>query len=170
MNNKNENDTSMGPQGTEVFELDDVNKMIADGITSSQSVTANTPALIGVSENVSGQCFVLNKDKLEVGRRPTSDIVLNEASVSAMHAQVIREGSRWKLLNLLSSNGTFVNGEKVTEKIIAPGDRIAFAGAEFVFSFIDAPASTESANKNTTLIVAAVALVAAFGGLLYFIL
>jgi len=159
-----------GPQGTQVFELDDVNKMIADKISQSQSSTATTPALIGVSESVSGVQIILTKDKLEVGRRPTSDIVLDEASVSSMHAQLINHEGQWKVLNLLSSNGTFVNGEKVSEKFIVPGDRIAFAGAEFVFTLIDEPMPGKRKSRNFALILVATALVGAFAGLFYFIL
>ncbi|TQV86997.1 FHA domain-containing protein [Aliikangiella coralliicola] len=170
MTNKDDREKSMGPQGTQVFELDEVNKMIAAEIAESQSVSATIPALIGVSNNVTGQKFVLSKNKLEVGRRPNSDISLNESSVSAMHAHIIRDGENWKVLNLLSSNGTFVNGEKIVEKTITPGDRVAFAGAEFVFTLIDEPLAKKSTSKNLALVLVAVGLVAAFGGLLYFIL
>ena len=130
MTDKDNDNPSMGPQGTQVFEKNDINKMIADKSANAQSGTATTPALIGVSAKVVGVQIILLKDKLEVGRRPTADIVLQDASVSSMHAQIIKQGEDWKVLNLLSSNGTFVNGEKVSEKFIKSGDRIAFAGAE----------------------------------------
>lgn len=170
MTKKDNKHTSMGPQGTQVFDVDAVNKMIAAEIADSQSDEADTPALVGIGEKVSGQRFILNKDKLEVGRRPNSDIVLDDSSVSAMHAQIIRQGGKWKVLNLLSSNGTFVNGEKIVEREIVPGDRIAFAGAEFVFTLIDEPLSPKRSNKNFALVFVAFGLVAALGGLLYFIL
>lgn len=161
---------NMGPQGTQVFEVNDVNKMIAEEIASSQSPDADTPALIGISESMLGQQFVFDKDKMEIGRRPNSDIVLNDSSVSSMHAQIIREGDYWKVLNLLSSNGTFVNGEKVSERLLSPGDRIAFAGTEFVFTYIDDVQPKESQPKGMGLVTAAIALVIAFAAILYFIL
>jgi len=170
MTDKDNNNPSMGPQGTQVFEKDDINKMIADKIANAQSGTANTPALIGVSENVAGVQILLMKDKLEVGRRPTADIVLEDASVSSMHAQLIKHGNDWKVLNLLSSNGTFVNGEKVSEKFIGSGDRIAFAGAEFVFTMVDEPVPGGKGSSHWGLILMALALVGAFAGLFYFIL
>lgn len=170
MTKKDNKDAPTGPQGTQVFDVDAVNKMIAAEIAESQTTDANIPALTGVSANVSGQRFILDKDKIEVGRRPNSDIVLDVSSVSAMHAQVIRQGEKWKVLNLLSSNGTFVNGEKIVEKEILPGDRVAFAGAEFVFTLIDEPHPRKRSNKNLALVLVATGLVAAFGGLLYFII
>lgn len=137
MTKKADKDSAMGPQGTQVFDVDSVNQMLAAEIAESQSADASIPALIGISKSVTGQKFILSKSKLEVGRRPNSDVSIEDNSVSSMHAQIISSEGQWKVLNLLSSNGTFVNGEKVVEKDIFPGDRVAFAGAEFVFTLID---------------------------------
>ncbi len=169
-NDNNKNKVSIGPQGTQVFDLNEVNKMIAAEIANAQSDTACVPTLVGISSDINGQQFILNKDKIEVGRRPSSDLLLNESSVSAMHAQIIKTGDNWKVLNLLSSNGTFVNGEKIVEKIIQAGDRIAFAEAEFVFTYIDKPLTENKLNVKVILFVTAVILISAFAGLLYFIL
>jgi pSer/pThr/pTyr-binding forkhead associated (FHA) protein len=67
-----------------------------------------------------------------------------------MHAHVIQQDGLWKVMNLLSSNGTYVNGEKITEAIIKPGDRVAFADSEFVFALVgDGMKSSKSnASKN----------------------
>jgi len=170
MSNKNEQDSAMGPQGTQVFDVDSVNEMIAAEIAESQSASASTPALIGVSNNVSGQKIILSKDKMEVGRRPNSDLVINDSSVSSMHAQLINSQGQWKVLNLLSSNGTFVNGEKVAEKELKSGDRIAFAGAEYVFTFVDDEMPKAKSSGKGGLIFVGVALVAALAGILYFLL
>jgi pSer/pThr/pTyr-binding forkhead associated (FHA) protein len=144
------NNTPLGPQGTQMFDASDVNKMIAEQIISLQPEGASTPALIGISPNVSEQKYILDKDKLEVGRRPNSDISLNSSGVSSMHAHVIQQDGLWKVMNLLSSNGTYVNGEKITEAIIKPGDRVAFADSEFVFALVgDGMKSSKSnASKN----------------------
>lgn len=156
----NQDQTPLGPQGTQMFDRDDVNKMIAQEIVNSQSPTAATPALIGISPNVSGEQFILTKGKIEVGRRPNSDIVLDLSSVSAMHAQIIKQGDQWKLLNLLSSNGTFINDEKIAEKIIKPGDRIGFAEAEFVFTYVDESPLQKTSSKKTPLIILSLTLAA----------
>ena len=170
MSKKDEQDSSMGLQGTQVFDVDSVNQMIAAEIAESQSANATTPAFIGVSNQISGQKFILNKSKMEIGRRPNSDIVLDDSSVSAMHAQVIQDGQDWKVLNLLSSNGTFVNGEKVAEQILNPGDRISFAGVEFVFAYVDEPKPGKEKSGNGALIFTAAALLIALGGVLYFLI
>ncbi len=168
----NDNNTPLGPQGTQMFDLSDVNKMIAEEIISSQSENASTPALIGISPNVSGQKFILDKDKLEVGRRPNSDISLNVPSVSSMHAHIIQQEEQWKLLNLLSSNGTYINGEKITEQIINQGDRVSFADAEFVFALVDEkpilPKKSIKQKMDASNIFGLIVLILAFVGILYY--
>jgi len=148
----NQTDSKTGPQGTQVFEANQVNIMIAKEIVESQPEDANTPALVGVSSDVIGKTFNLNKSKVEVGRRPSSDIVLSDPSVSSMHAQLIADDENWKVLNLLSSNGTFVNGKKVVEQVLNKGDMIAFAGSEFVFSYVKGEEQKEEKPQSNKLI------------------
>lgn len=166
----NNKQTTTGPQGTQVFEIDEINRLLAEKIAASQSDDVNVAAFVGLSSSVEGQQFVLNKDKLDVGRRPSSDLVLNEPSVSAMHAQIIKRDNQWKVLNLLSSNGTFVNGEKVAEKILKAGDRISFAGVEFVFTYIDDPEGNQKSYGNLSLILISLGLISAFAAIFYFLL
>jgi len=159
-----------GPQGTQVFELDEVNKLIAKEIMESRSESANMPALIGVSNDVIGQQFILRKSKIEVGRRPNSDIVLAAASVSSMHAQIISDDEGWKVLNLLSSNGTFINGEKTVEGKIVEGDMIAFGGSEFVFSLVEDDLPKQSNKSMNNLIIVGVVFAIAISALIFVLL
>lgn len=170
VSNKNNNTNTMGPQGTQVFDLSSVNAMLAAEISESEDEHADTPAIIGVSDAVMGQRFLLLKDKVEVGRRPSSDVVIDHASVSAMHAQLIKDGNDWKVLNLLSSNGTFVNGEKVVEQKIQKGDRIGFGGAEFVFARVVNPGKEKPEMSSYALIAMGMVLLSALAGILYFLL
>jgi hypothetical protein len=67
------------------------------------------------------------KKTLLVGRRESCDIVLRFANVSAHHCQLIVNGGYWYVKDLNSKNGTKVNGTRVTEKRLDPGDVIAVA-------------------------------------------
>ena len=165
----NDDVSKMGPQGTQVFEVDEINKMVAKEILDSQSEKADMPALIGISSDVVGTQYVLRKDKVEIGRRPSSDIVLTESSVSSMHAQVVQSEGEWKVLNLLSSNGTFVNGEKVINQILKPGDMVAFAGSEFVFSLVEDDEIEEESSVSNKLIPIVIGGVVIVGALLWFL-
>jgi hypothetical protein len=57
---------------------------------------------------------------ITIGRAPNNDVCLHVASVSKLHAYFRREGGKWVLRDKSSSNGTFVNGErlKVEEGIV----------------------------------------------------
>jgi len=166
----NDDASKMGPQGTQVFEIDEINKMVAKEILDSQSENADMPALIGISSDVVGTQYILRKDKVEIGRRPSSDIVLTESSVSSMHAQIIQSEGEWKVLNLLSSNGTFVNGEKVINQVLKPGDMIAFAGSEFVFSLVEDDEVEEESSSSNKFLPLVIGGVIAAGILLWFLL
>jgi len=164
--NKSEDGT--GPQGTQAFNVDDVNKMIAEEIINSQSSEASTPVLIGLSTGITGKCFVFDDNEFSIGRNADNFIVLTQPSVSSTHAKIRKVDAGWKIMNLLSSNGTFVNGKKVTEKVIVPGDRIAFAEAEFVYGLVDQKEDAEKPNRNNRLIYITIIFIAAIiAALLY---
>ena len=146
----NKSDDGTGPQGTQMFSASEVNLMIAEEIVNAQSEKASSPAFIGLSAGLAGERYYFDEDGFTVGRNADNHIVLSEASVSATHAKLRPVETGWKLMNMLSSNGTFVNGEKVTEKIIRPGDRVAFAEVEFLFAHLDAPEKSTAKSKKTT--------------------
>lgn len=68
-----------------------------------------------------------------IGRSPASDIVLKEAKVSRKHAEIQCAGGRYVLLDLESSNGTFVAGRRVTEYSLQPDDEITIGNTKMVF-------------------------------------
>jgi cytochrome P450 / NADPH-cytochrome P450 reductase len=66
-----------------------------------------------------------------VGRDPEADIVVPDACVSWQHAVLRREGDRWVLADNGSTNGTFVNEQRVTTAPLADGDTIGFGDTTF---------------------------------------
>ncbi|MEQ9464596.1 MAG: FHA domain-containing protein [Haliea sp.] len=85
-------------------------------------------------------------DVWEIGREDSCEIMLDEPSVSARHAQLIHQGGRWRLVNLVSANGIFVNGEKRLTAYLADGDQIRLGSVNLVFrGSVDAPASGSAA-------------------------
>ena len=62
--------------------------------------------------------------EITVGRSPTNNIFIRDKNVSRVHCQVVVMGDGCTLTDLQSTNGTFVNGERVTECEIKPGDEI----------------------------------------------
>jgi hypothetical protein len=67
-----------------------------------------------------------------IGRAPDCDCVIAEPSVSRRHASLRRAGERWLLRDLGSSNGTRVNGIRVTDEVeVRPGDQLNLGGVRF---------------------------------------
>src|SRR5687767_1341648 len=63
---------------------------------------------------------------LVVGRAPNSDIPIFDPTISRRHAEVECGDDGFAIRDLGSSNGTYVNGERVTHRAIAPGDVLTF--------------------------------------------
>lgn len=87
-------------------------------------------ALVGKIEGQSARHF-LREGEQTVGRATTCDVRLPHSSVSRAHAKLTLEGGRVTVADLDSSNGTFVNGARVTEpRGLELGDTLLFADAE----------------------------------------
>lgn len=78
----------------------------------------------------SGETFQLTTDVTTVGRGEGVDIVLDDASVSRLHAELVRRGAYVYVTDLgLSTNGTRVNGRSVGRRVLLDGDVISFGAA-----------------------------------------
>jgi adenylate cyclase len=77
--------------------------------------------------------FELKKELIRIGRMPDNDIVLNDSLISRKHCELRREGEHWKLVDLSSLNGVYVNKLRVSDTLLAPGDIIAIGNFQLVF-------------------------------------
>ena len=68
-----------------------------------------------------------------VGRDAAADIVLSDGAVSRFHARFCLREDGWHVVDLGSSNRTFVNGDPVRESLLAPGDHIGIGDCELQF-------------------------------------
>ena len=73
-------------------------------------------------------------EKLSVGRGPENDVVLDHISLSGSHAVIQNNEGVYQVTDLGSTNGTFANGEQVTEITLSEGLQIAFGSVQAVFS------------------------------------
>lgn len=82
--------------------------------------------------------YLLNlkgKKEIRIGRAPDNDLRLDDLRVSRYHAVIERIGQRYRIRDLQSHNGTFVNGQRVTkERFIAEGDEIHIANIKLHFA------------------------------------
>ncbi|MGB0513300.1 MAG: FHA domain-containing protein [Wenzhouxiangellaceae bacterium] len=92
--------------------------------------------LIGLTEPILGTVFELpaeGPEKWEIGRDDAADIKIDADSVSGRHAQLIHERGRWKIVNMMSVNGTFVNERKTLNAYLRAGDVIRMGGVKLAF-------------------------------------
>lgn len=71
-----------------------------------------------------GESFVLEGERLSIGRRPEADIFLDDVTVSRDHALLIRRGDGYHLDDCGSLNGTYVNRQRVDSQRLNDGDEL----------------------------------------------
>ena len=94
------------------------------------SLTSAIGKLHLVSGTVSGRVFELAQDRVNVGRDDDNVICLDHITVSLHHAILVRIGTHYKVRDLISTNGTFVNGERMTGAELRHGDVLCFGEVE----------------------------------------
>lgn len=114
-------------------------------------IMAKNPKFTVLYEKLRGQSFEINQETMSIGRRNTADICLPDGSVSGHHADIIKSTDAngevcYVLRDNDSTNGTRVNNEAVTEKILNSSDLITFGNVEVLF---DAGDERDRDNQNT---------------------
>jgi pSer/pThr/pTyr-binding forkhead associated (FHA) protein len=112
----------------------EASKNYRDGNLNIEPI-GDTPRLIGLNLSMQGVIYPLDTSVTSVwkiGRdQQNVDLWVAESSVSGLHAQLINEGPRWKVVNWMSTNGTFVNELKGLSTYLKNGDIIRVGSAEF---------------------------------------
>jgi hypothetical protein len=97
------------------------------------SSTGSGPRLVGMAGAYMGQVFPISGTAI-IGRDAMNPIPLDrDTTTSRRHAQITAMGGSFQLQDLGSSNGTYVNGARVTETTLSPGDEVAIGGTRFRF-------------------------------------
>jgi two-component system cell cycle response regulator len=94
------------------------------------------PALIVLTGGTVGERVSLHGNAV-LGRDPDAELVLSDPGVSWQHALVEDQGDKYVVVDLESTNGTYVNGQRVTEKSLEPGDKLRVGGTTIRFEFQD---------------------------------
>lgn len=101
--------------------------------SSTQVISSDSFPMIAQLIPVDGsKPFLITRDVTLVGRKPgLCDIVLPHNSVSKLHCAIARTDGLLFIRDLGSTNGTKVNGQRVTRGALLPGDELSFASAKF---------------------------------------
>jgi pSer/pThr/pTyr-binding forkhead associated (FHA) protein len=80
-----------------------------------------------------GESFPLDHDRMTIGRRPDSDVFLDDVTVSRDHALVVKRGDEFHLDDLGSLNGTYVNRRRIESHHLADGDELQVGKYKLTF-------------------------------------
>lgn len=95
-----------------------------DKVVAPAKEKEGVPTIEVIEGDNAGEIHKVVDSEITIGRASSNHIVLREAKVSRQHASIKRQGSEYLLEDLHSSNGVFVNDEKIKEHVLADGDII----------------------------------------------
>jgi DNA-binding response OmpR family regulator len=99
------------------------------------------PRFLMQGGQLKGSEFVLTKESVSIGRAPDSDIVVGDRLASRHHARVDRQHGQFVITDCGSRNGTFLNGQRISEpQVLRDGDELQI-GLEFKALYVDPEAT-----------------------------
>jgi pSer/pThr/pTyr-binding forkhead associated (FHA) protein len=111
--------------------------------------------LVILSQGLTGKTHELKVDKTTIGRVEDNTFPIVEPSISSHHCEILLRGSDVVVKDLNSTNGTFINGDKITgEAVLKPGQILRLGQIELRLE-TDAPAGPAGAKKpvDSTMVV-----------------
>jgi pSer/pThr/pTyr-binding forkhead associated (FHA) protein len=111
--------------------------------------------LVEIRRGESGRAHVLALASTTLGRHTGCDIVIDQAAVSRRHARIVRSAEGYRISDLGSMNGTYVDGRPVAESLLADGAEIHVGEVTFRF-MIAAAGGEERGGDESPPAVAAV--------------
>jgi hypothetical protein len=99
-----------------------------------EAVVARGAALvIRAGGGRAGESFALDGERLTIGRRPDSDIFLDDVTVSRDHALIVRRAGDYFLDDCGSLNGTYVNRQRIESHRLSDGDEVQIGKYKLAF-------------------------------------
>ncbi len=100
-------------------------KLTVQGDELSPTASPTVPTIPTILES--------DEDNVVLGRQPARGLCVNHPTVSREHARIFRRGTEFQVADLNSSNGTFVNGTKVTRSPLRTGDTLRLGSVDLLF-------------------------------------
>lgn len=111
-----------GEPVTATYRIDESGELVPVEIGE---VTAHGPALvIRAGGGRAGESFTVDRPRMTIGRRPDSDVFLDDVTVSRDHALLVQRGDHWYLDDCGSLNGTYVNRSRIESHRLEEGDEL----------------------------------------------
>ena len=105
--------------------------------------------LVIQNQGMTGRACELNTDRTTIGRVEDNTFQIADASVSSHHCEVHLRGSEVFIRDLNSTNGSYINGEKVTEQVLKPGQTLRLGQVELKLE-VEGMAAASSGTSATS--------------------
>jgi pSer/pThr/pTyr-binding forkhead associated (FHA) protein len=130
-----DSDLSFVPFGAELTEVEQA---------AIAALPSGSALLLVRSGALAGARYLLDTAVTTVGRHPEADIFFDDVTVSRRHAEVIRTGTAFEVVDQRSLNGTYVNGERVDRSELRNGYEVRVG--KFRLNFFASPVDLAQAN------------------------
>ena len=120
-----------GDPVTATYRIDETGELVP---VEMGEVTAHGPALvIRAGGGRVGESFAIDGERMSIGRRPDSEVFLDDVTVSRDHALIVRRGSDYYLDDCGSLNGTYVNRQRIDSQRLNDGDELQIGKYKLAF-------------------------------------
>ena len=120
-----------GDPVTATYRIDETGELVPVEIGE---VVAHGPALvIRAGGGREGESFPVEGERMSIGRRPDSEVFLDDVTVSRDHALLIKRGEQWYLDDCGSLNGTYVNRSRIESHHLEEGDEVQIGKYKLTF-------------------------------------
>jgi EAL domain-containing protein (putative c-di-GMP-specific phosphodiesterase class I) len=96
----------------------------------------------------------IEKFPFTIGRKEAVDLRIDSSRVSREHARIVKENGNYRIVDLGSTNGTFVNGNRIEDSPLCDGDMLMVANEEFTFFAGTAERAERMATQVMELVAA----------------
>lgn len=111
------------------------------------------PRLVVLSEGLTGRSHELKAEKTTIGRVEDNTFQIPDSSVSSHHCEILLRGSDIVVKDLNSTNGTFINGQQVTEATLKPSQILRLGQVEVRLESDQASSAAQKRTLDHTQIV-----------------
>ena len=93
----------------------------------------------------------LSGNVINIGRKNTNHIIVNDLRVSRTHAQIRKVKAEYVIFDVGSTGGTFINSNRIEQHILRPGDVISLAGYTMIFTVDQVPSKETQRNITSEI-------------------
>jgi pSer/pThr/pTyr-binding forkhead associated (FHA) protein len=118
---------------TATYRIDETGELVPVDLDDVVQGGAGAALVVRAGGGRVGESFALGGDRMTIGRRPDSDVFLDDVTVSRDHALIVRRGDEFHLDDLGSLNGTYVNRRRIDSHRLEDGDELQVGKYKLTF-------------------------------------